>query len=166
MERKVCFILDAGDWGWWREDRRLSKDQPSMPPQKSGGKSFYRQLVGVGGAMSRNSTVNSDSHLEVVLRWPDQHYPDCFKYSYSSVLGSVCSHILEVQSRNCGSPWEGTKGLWLCLMIEWLLFSLLDCFPLFLHFLTSLIKPIFWPKFFHRQKASRGPGGGTRGQGP
>ena len=56
-----------------------------------------------GGAMSRNSTVNSDSHLEVVLRWPDQHYPDCFKYSYSSVLGSICSHILEVQSRNCGS---------------------------------------------------------------
>ena len=39
---------------------------------------------------------------------------------------------------------------------------LLDCFPLFLHFLTSLIKLILWLKFFHRQKA----GGGHGGQGP
>lgn len=53
--------------------------------------------------MSRNRTVNSDSHLEVVLRWSDQHHPDCLRYGYSSVLGSVCSHILEVKSQNCGS---------------------------------------------------------------
>ena len=36
---------------------------------------------------------------------------------------------------------------------------LLDCFPLFLHFLTSLIKLILWLKFFHRQKAGGGHGG-------
>ena len=30
-----------------------------------------------------------------------------------------------------------------------------DCFPLFLHFLSSLIKLILWIMFFHRQKADR-----------
>ena len=47
-------------------------------------------------------------------------------------------------------------------MTKLLLFGLLDCFPLFLHFLISLIKLILWLKFFHRQKAGRGHGG----QGP
>ena len=55
------------------------------------------------------------------------------------------------------SPWGGTKGIWLCLMstlsLLLLLFGL-DCFPLFLHFLTSVIKLILWLKFFHRQKAA------------
>ena len=37
---------------------------------------------------------------------------------------------------------------------------LLNCFPLFLHFLASLIKLILWLKFFHRQKAGRGWGVG------
>ena len=36
---------------------------------------------------------------------------------------------------------------------------LLDSFPLFLHFLTSLIKLILWLKFSHRQKAGRGHSG-------
>ena len=31
-----------------------------------------------------------------------------------------------------------------------------DCFPLFVHFLTSLIQLILWLRFFHRQKAGRG----------
>ena len=30
-----------------------------------------------------------------------------------------------------------------------------DCFPLFLHFLPSLVKLIFWLKFFQSQKADR-----------
>ena len=38
-------------------------------------------------------------------------------------------------------------------------------FPLFLHFLTSLIKLIPWLKFFHRQKEGWGHGG-HRPQGP
>ena len=40
------------------------------------------------------------------------------------------------------------------------LFLVLDYFPLFLHFLTSLLKFILWLKLFHRQKAGRGHGGG------
>ena len=52
-------------------------------------------------------------------------------------------------------PWEGTKGLWLCLMAEVLLFCL-ACFPFFLHFSPSLIKFILWLKFPYRQKEGRG----------
>ena len=46
------------------------------------------------------------------------------------------------------------KGPWL-LMTTLLLVSF-NCFPLFLHFLASLIKLTFWLRFFHRQKADRG----------
>ena len=37
-----------------------------------------------------------------------------------------------------------------------------DCFPLFMHVLTSLIILILWLKFSHRQKAGRGHAGGYR----
>ena len=57
------------------------------------------------------------------------------------------------------SPWEETKGPWLCLMTELLLLGLLW---LFSFVLTSLIKLILWLKFFHRKKAGWGHGG----QGP
>ena len=39
--------------------------------------------------------------------------------------------------------------------VFWCLF---DCFPLLLHFLTSLIEVILWLKFFYRQKAGKGHG--------
>ena len=41
------------------------------------------------------------------------------------------------------SPWGGAKTPWLCLMAKVLLFCL-DYFPLFLCFLTSLIKFVLW----------------------
>ena len=50
----------------------------------------------------------------------------------------------------------------------WWLYYLVfvDCFPLFLHFLTSLVKLLLWLKFFHKQKARGGHGGGQGPQGP
>ena len=45
------------------------------------------------------------------------------------------------------SPWERTKGSWLCLMTTLLLFSLLWLFSFVLAFLISLIKLILWLKF-------------------
>ena len=46
------------------------------------------------------------------------------------------------------SLWRGTKDAWLCLLTKLLLFDLLYCFPLFLHFFfTSLIGFILWLKF-------------------
>ena len=55
---------------------------------------MYRQRE---GATSRTA-VSSDSRLDIVMRWSDQCHLDCFKYSSSSVLGSVCSHFLEASS--------------------------------------------------------------------
>ena len=49
------------------------------------------------------------------------------------------------------SPCGGTKGPWLCLMTKLLSFGL-DCFPLLLHFLTSLIKLFPWLKFFFKEQ--------------
>ena len=54
------------------------------------------------------------------------------------------------------SPWGRTGDTWLCLMTK--LFCCLvsfDYLPLFLHYLTSLIKLILWLKFFRRQEAGR-----------
>ena len=45
------------------------------------------------------------------------------------------------------SPWERTKGPWLCLMTTLLLFSLLWLFSFVSAFFISLIKPILWLKF-------------------
>ena len=64
------------------------------------------------------------------------------------------------------SPWEGTKGLWLCLMAKLLLFCLawlLSFASAF--FLTSLIKFVLWTqgrprrlKFLNKQEADGGHG--------
>ena len=45
------------------------------------------------------------------------------------------------------SPWERTKGPWLCLMTTLLLFILCRLFSFVSAFFTSLIKLIFWLKF-------------------
>ena len=67
------------------------------------------------------------------------------------------------------SQQEHWSGL-LCLppADAWWLYYLVfvDCFPLFLHFLTSLVKLLLWLKFFHKQKARGGHGGGQGPQGP
>ena len=50
------------------------------------------------------------------------------------------------------SPWERTKGPWLCLMTTLLLFSLLRLFSFVSAFLISLIKLILWWKFSTGQR--------------
>ena len=64
VERKSCFILDAGTWGGGRMDLLIIH-----------GQSLYRQRE---GATCRNSTVNSDSHLETGHWWSDLHHLDGF----------------------------------------------------------------------------------------
>ena len=60
VERKVCFVSEAGNLGWGKGGL-LSKSQlPHPHPHQSVGKSFYRRME---GPTCRNSTVNSDSHL-------------------------------------------------------------------------------------------------------
>ena len=48
----------------------------------------------------RNSTVISDSHLEISHWWSDQCHLGCFKHSYSSVPRPICFCFLEADSPN------------------------------------------------------------------
>ena len=50
------------------------------------------------------------------------------------------------------APYGGTKCPWLCLITPYYYLVYFDYFPLFIHFLTSLIKLILWLKFLHTQK--------------
>ena len=78
VERKVCFILDAGSW--WGEGGHLSKGKsPSLhPPLTSAGKNFYRQRE---GATYRNITVSSNRYLKVGHWWSDHCHHVWFRYS-------------------------------------------------------------------------------------
>ena len=73
MERKVCFISDAGNsrGGWW-----TSVLTPHTPRQ-AGGESIYRQSWGGVGVTCRNSTVISISSIG--LQWSDYHHLGCFQ---------------------------------------------------------------------------------------
>ena len=79
VERKVCFISDIGNCGWvgrGRLDIRPKVNSPTLAT--SGARAFYRQKQEDTG---RNSTVISESHLQIGLWWSDQHHLDCFRHS-------------------------------------------------------------------------------------
>ena len=67
VERKVCFISDAGNWGWGVEGGWWTSVQRLTPPA---GKQWVRAFIDrVGiGVTCRNSTVPSNSHLQLVIR--------------------------------------------------------------------------------------------------
>lgn len=77
VERKICFISDASDWGvvlgiecaGHRFKGRLPLHGQPV------GQEFHRQKE---RATHRNSTVSYDSHLQIGQRWPDQHHLGCF----------------------------------------------------------------------------------------
>ena len=84
VERKVCFISDTGNCE--RRGRRgqrgccrwTSVQRPTPPHWQPVGQ---ERLKTEGGATCRNSTVSSDSHLQVGHRCSDQSHLDCFRYS-------------------------------------------------------------------------------------
>ena len=53
------------------------KSKGHLPPFTVG-KSFYVQRE---RPTHKNSRVNCDSHLKMVMQWPDQHHLPGFKYS-------------------------------------------------------------------------------------
>ena len=69
VERKVCFTSDTGNWGG---GGCLSKGWLLTLPGHQWGKSFYRQKE---VATCRNSTVRSDSCLQISHQWSDQPSP-------------------------------------------------------------------------------------------
>ena len=75
VERKVCFVSDAGNQSG--EGGLLSKGR--LPPTDS---QWTRAFIDGGrGLPAENSTVGSDSHLEIGHWWSDERHLDCFKYS-------------------------------------------------------------------------------------
>ena len=106
----------------------------------------------------------------VEVSWSQHHWPSGSNWSGVFVLvGSIQltsptwqgfqylqDSSEDISENIISSPGGGTKGLWLCLMAK-LLFCLLNCFPLLLHLLISLIKVICWLFFFfYWQEAGRG----------
>ena len=76
VERKNCFISDASNWGgWWQ----TSVQRLTLPRPAPSGKRFLDRRA--GRATCRNSTVSSDSHLQIGHQWSDQRHLDCFRYS-------------------------------------------------------------------------------------
>ena len=66
---------------------------------------------------------------------------------------------------------EEIRVLDFVLHLNYYYFVLLDCFPLFLHFLTSLIKSALWHsrkrlKLFYKQEVGRGREGSVPGKAP
>ena len=79
-ERKLAlFWIPAtrAGGGYGGGDVCLSRGQLPATYIKQVGKSFYRPRE---VATCKNSTVSSDSHLEIGHQWIDQHHLDRFKY--------------------------------------------------------------------------------------
>ena len=70
---------ENGDWGL--EGGQTPIQRPTLPTDKSVGKSFYRQRE---RAICRNCAVRSGSHLEI-LKWTDQYH--FFKLSFLFCIG-------------------------------------------------------------------------------
>ena len=91
-----------GERGW-----QTSVHRPTPPPRQTGGESCYRQIESGRRYIHAETTVSSDSQLQMGLRWSDQHHLGCFRYSQSSIPGPVCFHSSETSSGNCGSSCPG-----------------------------------------------------------
>ena len=76
VERKVCFILQAGSRGGG-QGRRTSVQRPTPTTDNQGARAFTDSFYSTG----RNSTGSSNSHHELGHRWSDQRHLDCFRYS-------------------------------------------------------------------------------------
>ena len=76
VERKVCLISDSGNWAVRVAD---TDPEPDPPPLETNG---ARALIDRSdrGAICRNSTVSSDSHLQFGHQWSDQCHLDCFTH--------------------------------------------------------------------------------------
>lgn len=79
---------------------------PAPPPNTSTGNLWAR---GLRGTTYRNSIVifSPHSHLQIGQQWSDQRHLGCFRYSWSSVPGPICSHFLAASPQELlGSSWS------------------------------------------------------------
>ena len=72
VERKVCFISDAGNCEGWGCVADICLKSDPTPRDKQGGGAFIdRAGVGWGQVTCRNSIVISKSHLQIGHQWSD-----------------------------------------------------------------------------------------------
>ena len=83
VERKVCFILDAGNWlCWgggraWMEGGLLSKGRLPLP-YNQWARAFIEGGRGLHAEMAQSTLTVI---LQLVMWWPDQCHLDCFRYN-------------------------------------------------------------------------------------
>ena len=90
VERKVGSISDVRNWGQGWVNICPKADSPIPPPREPVGQELLQTEVREG-IICRNSTVSSDSPLQIGHQWGDQCHLDGFRYSQPSVPGSICS---------------------------------------------------------------------------
>ena len=104
--RKVCFISDASTWGgggWWTFVQRLT-----LPHDKQRVRAFIDRVARAGrGVTCRNSTVISNSHLQLVIRGLTSSILVALGMVNLQFWGCTCSHFFAVNSLNCGSSNPG-----------------------------------------------------------
>ena len=75
VERKVCFILDAGNWGGWGEGGLLSKGRFLRTDNQ-----WARDFVDRGRVIYAEILLSVLTViLKLVMWWSDQHHLGCFK---------------------------------------------------------------------------------------
>ena len=100
--------------GWWKGNFALFQRQakgvgggqnPVQRPTPAPSMTISeRELLQAerGGYMKKKKSALTVI-LKLVLQWSHQHYLDCFKYSQSSVPGSICFHFFRARFLE---PWK------------------------------------------------------------
>ena len=127
VERKVFLTSDSGNWAVRVADIDPEPDPP--PLETSGVKALIDRSD--RGAICRNSTVSSDSHLHIVHQWSDPCHLDCFMHiSLQSQDPFVCiswgqyselwqfmswiysGHYVVNFSTRCFTAYKATHRIW------------------------------------------------------
>ena len=125
VERKVCFISDASNWGlegrgadFYPKDNPPHSPHPTRNPHPhlapTTDSQWVRALYIEGGGLHAETaqsplitTLKLVISGLIILKLVIGCLTDYFKCSYSSVPRSVCSYFLEASSWNCGSLCHG-----------------------------------------------------------
>ena len=108
VERKVCFILDASNWGG---EIDLCPKADSLPaPRQSGGKSFYRQREGLHAERAQSALTvflklvisGLTSVILIVLSTVTPQFQGRFvRISLRPILGIVADYIMATVWYSC-----------------------------------------------------------------
>ena len=99
-------MLATGDGEGGKHLFKGQSHNPPPPHDKQGVRLFIDR-VGRGEVTCRNSTVISNSHVQLVISGLTSIVLVVLGIVKSSILGCTCFHFFEVSSQNCGSSSPG-----------------------------------------------------------